>query len=146
MVSLFGAAATADHKVVINLDDTSLGRSYQYTAAVKSYLKALEEETLRRLMAGKTVPGTKLVNKKANRIFKDGAEVVFTTHFEADAFTKPTLKSPAQLEELGPTAKKLVSEWAYTPVSGLTVALESDKRVAQKVEPGSAVFNQVTGE
>jgi hypothetical protein len=146
MVSLFGAACTADPKLVVRLDTQSLGRSYQYTAAVKSYLKALEEETLRRLMAGDEVPGTKLVNKKANRIYKAGAEDFFREAFDMDAYTKPELRSPAQMEDLGPLAKKLVAEWAYTPVTGLTVALASDKRVAQKVEPGSTAFKQYTGE
>jgi hypothetical protein len=147
MVSLFGAAATADHKVVINLDDQSIGRSYQYTAAVKSYLKALEEETLRRLMAGKDIPGTKLVNKKANRIFKEGAEQGLACSIQKnDLFTKPELKSPAQLEALGPHAKKLVAEWAYTPVSGVTVALTTDKRPAIKPDLGSEAFKSVTVE
>jgi hypothetical protein len=146
MVSLFGAAATTDAKAVVKLDTKSLGRSYQYTAAVKSYLKALEEETLRRLMAGDEVPGTKLVNKKANRIWKAGAEGYLWSEIGDDVMTKPELRSPAQLEDLGPLAKKLVAEWAYTPVTGLTVALASDKRVAQKVEPGSTAFKQYTGE
>jgi hypothetical protein len=144
MVSLFGAACTADPKLVVKLDTQSLGRSYQYTAAVKSYLKALEEETLRRLMAGDEVPGTKLVNKKANRIWKDGAEKYLLASPVGMIYTEPQLKSPAQLEDLGPLAKKLVAEWAYTPVTGLTVALASDKRVAQKVEPGSVAFKDVT--
>jgi hypothetical protein len=146
MVSLFGAASTADCKGVVKLDTESLGRSYQYTAAVKSYIKALEEETFRRAMAGDQAPGTKLVNKKANRIYKDGAEPVIVAEFGAEAMTKPELRSPAQLEDLGPRAKKLVAEWAYTPVTGLTLALASDKRVAQKVEPGSTAFKQYTGE
>jgi hypothetical protein len=146
MVSLFGAACKADPKLVVKLDTQSLGRSYQYTAAVKSYLKALEEETLRRLMAGEEVPGTKLVNKKANRIFKEGASYAIDDKLGEDAWTQPELKSPAELEKLGPDVKKLVAEWAYTPVTGLTVALASDKRVAQKVESGSTAFKQYTGE
>jgi hypothetical protein len=140
MNSLFGAAMTADPKLVVKLDTQSLGRSYQYTPALKSYIKALEEEMFRRLMAGEQTPYTKLVNKKANRIWKDGVEGGLLASLGNDIYTKPELRSPAQLEDLGPDAKKLVAEWAYTPVTGLTVALASDKRVAQKVTLGSEAF------
>lgn len=141
MVGLFGAAATADPKLVIQLTDAGLGRSYQYVAAVKHYLKALEEETFRRLNVGQTVPGTKLVLKKANRVFKPGADEVFKEKYPLLAFTEPSLKSPAEMEKIGPEAKKLVNEYAYTPQNGLTVAPESDKRVAVKVESTVQVFS-----
>jgi hypothetical protein len=140
MVDLFGAASTADPKKVIQLTDESLGRSYQYTAAVKHYLKALEEETFRRLNVGGVVPGTKLVLKKANRVFKAGAAEVFKKAYPVLAFTEPELKSPAEMEKIGPAAKKLVNEYAYTPQSGLTVALDTDKRVAVKVESTTQIF------
>jgi len=140
MTSLFGAAMTADPKHVPQLTDASLGRSYQYMAAVKHYLKALEEETFRRLNVGGDVPGTKLVLKKANRVFKVGADAVFKEKYPVLAFTKPELCSPAEMEKIGPEAKKLVTEWAYTPQNGLTVALSSDKRVGVKVESTVQVF------
>jgi Protein of unknown function (DUF2800) len=143
LVSLFGAAANARRTDVPTLSDESLGLSYQFVPAVKSYIKALEEETQRRLMVGKTCPGTKLVNKRANRIWKQGAEGQLQIEFGQDVWTKPELKSPAQLEELGVRAKKVVAEWAYTPVNGYTVALASDKRPAVKVEPGSETFKGV---
>ena len=124
----------ADPKQIANLSDESLGRSYQYIEAVKFYIKALEDETYRRLNSGKQVPGTKMVLKKANRVLKDGAAKVFAELFPKEAFTEPKLKSPAELEKISPTAKKLVHEWAYTPNNGLTVAMESDKRPGVKVE------------
>lgn len=133
MTSLFGAAMNADPKQIVNLSDESLGRSYQYIEAVEFYIKALEDETYRRLNTGKAVPGTKMVLKKANRVLKDGAAKVFAELYPVEAFTEPKLKTPAELEKIGPTAKKLVHEWAYTPNNGLTVAMESDKRPGVKV-------------
>lgn len=131
MTSLFGAACTADPQVIVNLSAESLGRSYQYVQAVKFYLKAMEDETFRRLNAGGSVPGTKLVMKKANRVWKEDAEEIFKSL--DGAYTAPELKSPAEMEKIGAEAKKLVRQYAYTPQTGLTVALEDDKRAAVKV-------------
>jgi len=142
MTSLFGAAATADPGVVVNLNDQSLGRSYQYTAAVKFYLKALEDETFRRLNAGSMKGcGVKLVMKKANRVWKDEAMGALSVAVPVDdLYTKPEMKSPAEVEKIGAEAKKLVREWAYTPQTGLTVALETDKRATVKVQTSTEAF------
>lgn len=145
LTSLFGAATIANPKHVANLNNQSLGRSYQYVQAVKFYLKAMEEETFRRLNIGDTVPGTKLVKKKANRVYKDGAGELAKKRFGPEAFTKPELKSPAELEKVGPEAKAWVQQFAYLPETGLTVALLDDPRPAQKVDKASAVFASVMG-
>src|SRR6185437_772473 len=117
---LFAAAAKADEKSVLTMDDATLGRDYQMRQAVKSYLAAQEKEVYRRLMGGSVVPGTKLVAKKADRVFKDGAEVVLKATLGDDAYTKPELKSPAQIEKL-PAGAELVKTWAFTPQTGFTV-------------------------
>lgn len=159
MTSLFGAAMQADPKKVVKLTDASIGRSYQYVPAVKSYLKALEEEAYRRLSNGAELPGVKLVPKKANRVFNanvtkvvDGKEVTINIadfmreKYGDEAFTTPELKSPAVLEKIDAEAKKLVHEFAYTPNNGTTVALENDKRPAVKIQttleafPGAAAL------
>jgi hypothetical protein len=147
--SLFRAASRYDPKEIVDISDKALGLSYQKAEAVKHYIKALEAEVLRRLQMGKAVEGTKLVNKKANRVFVDtvtekveGKDVEIPTldaiksRFGAAAFSTPELKTPAQLAELGPAAKEFVKEYAYMPVTGLTVALTEDKRVG--IKPTSA--------
>lgn len=143
MSSLFGAACTANPKNVVNLSDAGLGRSYQYVQAVKQYLAAMEAETLRRLNTGATVPGTKLVYKKANRVWKEGAREIFTGRWPELAMTSPELKSPAEMEKVDPAAKTLVREYAYTPQTGLTVALDSDPRVGVKVQTSQEAFGDV---
>lgn len=134
MASLFGAVCTANPKEIIPLTDQSLGRSYQFREAVRFYLKALEDEVFARLQRGGQVPGCKLVPKKANRVLKPEGIQVFKNKFGDEAMTTPEMKSAAELEKLGAEAKQLVREYAYTPQTGLTVAVDSDKRVAVKVK------------
>jgi hypothetical protein len=142
MTGLFKAAMQAGAKETIELTDEYLGRTYQYVDAVKQYLKALEEETYRRLNSGHAVPGTKLVYKKANRVFKPGAEAILAAKYGEKCYKPAEFKSPAEIEKIDGEAVKLVREYAYTPQTGLTVALEKDKRPAVKVEPTAAIFGE----
>ena len=122
------------------LPDVALGARYEQVQALKHFIKAIEDETYKRAMNGKMIPGIKLVNKKANRVWKDGSEALFKARFGDQAMTVPSLKSPAEMEKIGPTAKSLVHEWAHTPTPGLTIALESDPKPSVKVQKGSEVF------
>lgn len=153
LAGLFGAAAKADPLALPNFGAKRLGLEYQQREAVKFYMKALEGEVYRRLSIGHPVPGTKLVQKQAKRVWKtttmmeiDGkeTEVVVVDHLKnklgKDAFTKPELKSPAEIESLGAEAKRLVKEFAFTPNTGLTVALEGDKKGAVKVDKTEDVY------
>lgn len=140
MTSLFGAAVTANPQTTPNLSDMALGRSYQYVPALEMYLKAFKEEVFRRLTAGHDVTGTKLVHKRANRVWKSGSEEALRARFGGALYTAPAMKSPPQVEELGHDAKELVKEYAYTPESGLTVALERDKRPGVKVQSSQEAF------
>lgn len=142
MASLFGAAMTYNPKQVIELTNASLGRSYQYKAAVGFYMKALDDETFRRLNLGQAVPGTKLVPKKANRVYKSEAAALAKQKFGRDAYITLELKSPSELEKLGSEAKAFVREYAYTPQTGLTVARDDDKRVTVKVETTQEAFSK----
>lgn len=80
-----------------------------------------------RLNAGGAIPGWKLVKGRKNRDWKDGAEDKATALFGEQAYTKPELKSPAQIEEL-PLGTTFTAEWAQKPDAGLTMAPASDKR------------------
>jgi hypothetical protein len=55
--------------------------------------------------------------------------------------TEPVLKTPAQMEELGGDAKKFVSEFAYTPDTGFTVALADDRRVSVSRPKAAETFS-----
>ena len=143
MNSLFGAAVKYNPKQTIELSNASLGRSYQYIQAVKFYIKAIEDETFRRLNLGQEVQGTKLVPKKANRVFKPEAPEAAKLKFGDDAYNPAELKSPSELEKLGAEAREFVREYAYTPQTGLTVARADDKRVAVRVETTQQVFGNI---
>lgn len=139
--SLFKAACVADPKAVGDHTDAGLGRSYQYVQAVKFYLKALEGEVYKRLNRGVTMDGVvKLVNKKADRVWKPTAAELLKEKFGAEAMTTPELKSPAAIEKLGPAAKELVKGQAYMPVTGTTVALWDDPRAGVKVTTNQEAF------
>lgn len=140
LTGIFGAAAKANPNTIPGFGNKRIGLEYQQREAVKFYMHALEDEVYRRNMLGNTVPGTKLVLKKANRIFKDGADALFRARFGAAAVSPAELKSPAQMAAIGPDAKKLVEQWAYMPQTGLTVAPESDKKPAVKVEKAADTF------
>lgn len=138
--NLFAAAMTTNPKEVVELSNASLGREYGYIPAVKYYLKALEEETFARLNRGGEVPGTKLVPKKANRVFKPEALTLAREKFGDDAFSKPEMKSPSEIDKLGATGKSFTREYAYTPQTGLTVAGDDDNRPAVKVQTSQEAF------
>lgn len=157
LTSLFRAAATYDPSRIKEVSDKALGLAYGMLDPVKFYSKAIEDEAFRRLQLGNDVEGTKLVNKKANRIFKPSVtarvedkpvEVDLVEHvkreFGAAAFTKPELKSPAEFSKISPAAKKFVEEYAYMPVTGLTVARLDDKRLAVKMQSATERYTGAT--
>jgi hypothetical protein len=112
-----------------HLTNSELGELLEKAGVIRRYLEGLESEAFKRSMRGDQVPGYKLVRKKANRVWKEGAEYVLKRLFGDDAYTDPKLKTPPQLEKIE-GGKEIVSEWAYKPDSGLTLAPISDKRDA----------------
>lgn len=98
--------------------------------ALVKVLPSYEAEIFSRMSAGGEVPGWKLVRKKANRAWVEGAEKKLVRKFgKKNVYQEPALKSPAQVEKLD-GGKKFVAEWAESPDLGLTAAPESDKRRA----------------
>jgi hypothetical protein len=134
---LYGAAATADATGAKQLSDAELGRQFELMEAIGIYRRALAKEAYRRLLTGAQVPGTKLVEKIADRIWREGAEMRFVNELGEGAF-ETKLRSPASMEKLSALAKQLVKEWAYQPKTGFTVELASAKRAAVKVIPDTA--------
>ena len=142
LVGLFGAAMKYDASQIVDTSDENLGRQYQQIQGVKFLISAIEKETHARLLKGK--PGldkfVKLVAQKANRVWKAGAETVLKARLGVAAYSKPELLSPAATEKLSPDAKAIVKEWAYTPLTGTTVALADDKRPAIKQRTAEEAF------
>ena len=144
MHGLFEAATIhgqhAQENEHITIDAGRLDREYALIAPVKFYIKALEAEIFRRLQQGKTFTSAKLVNQRANRVFKPGAAELFSSKYGDKAFSRPELLSPAQMALIDAHAKELVKEWAFTPTTGMTVAPMSDKRPAIKASSLKETF------
>ena len=138
--SMFGAAYQRTGLDAAGLDDATLGKEYQRIEAVKMYISGIQKQVTQRVTNGKTIPGAKLVHASNDRIFKDGALDVLQKHFGSAVFLPPTIKSPAQIEKLGPKAKELVKEWAHKPTGGLMAVPETDRRAGIKMPSASETF------
>src|SRR6202040_3005546 len=101
--------------------------TYAEAQQLKMIIKAVEQEEYKRLLSGQPSTGGKLVMKKVDRDWKEGAEAAVSEKFGVEAYTKPELLSLARVEAL-PGGDVLVAEWAFKPEGGLTVAALSDKR------------------
>lgn len=97
---------------IIGFDDETLARYYKQISVVKYNIKSLQAEAQKRALKDSPLPGTKLVYGKAARIWKKGAEEVVIEEYGDDAFTEPSLKSPAQIEKL-PGGLQVTGRWAH---------------------------------
>ena len=137
---MYRAMATANPARIEKLDDAALSMEYRMQEAVQFYQKALREEALRRALQGSKFADAKLVAKKADRVFKPGAEERIAAQFGSAAYTDPVFKTPPNIEKLGPEGRVLVKEWAFTPNTGYTMAPREDKRAEVNVQTGAEVF------
>lgn len=143
LTGLFGAAAKADPARVVDYSDTQLDREYDKLGAVKAYIAAVERMTLARLERGAVMQFAKLVQKKANRVWHENALDELSKTIPMDLLHVTEMKSPAQVEALGPAQKRLVRKLAYTPNTGFTVAHALDSRIAVTPEKAENVFAHV---
>jgi hypothetical protein len=132
-----------DHEAFIDTSSEALAKLAEAIPLVKRAIKAIEREVFARLQKGDDVPGFKLVAKRADRAWKDGAEELLQAMFGDAAFNEPKLKSPAQIEKIKEGGKEFVAENAYKPEAGLTFAPASDKRDAAKARTAEAVFANI---
>ena len=111
-----------------------IGDFYQKWQWLKMFGKNLEAETARRVLGGDVVPGVKAVQKRANRVWKEGAEEQAKEKYGGLVYNVPSFVGPPAVETL-PNGKEFVAEWAFSPDTGLTIALESDPKPAVSVSP-----------
>lgn len=137
---MFQIAATINKDWVKGAHPVGLGQEWLMTKPVKMYIKAIETEVYGRLMQGVNVEGTKLVQQKANRVWKDEALAVMLKKYGQLAMTEPELKSPAQVEELGSAAKADVAEYAFTPATGYTVDAATSSKAGIKMKTADETF------
>lgn len=132
----------------IPVSPEELAQAMNVIPVIDAWCRAVEGEAQARLTRGQVVPGYKLVRKRANRRWKDEADVERKLKNKRGVKTadiyKRTLQSPAQIEKIlgGKDGKAWVAKYAIKPEGGLTVAHESDARDGEPA-PALADFNPV---
>lgn len=125
------------------MDDTQLTAILREAGKIEDWVRAVKKYAFERLVQGKTVPGYKLVAKRAKRkwaapefeIVSVVEEIVGPVD-ESQLYVRE-LKSPAQLEKLLPKGEReRLSDFVEKKSSGVTLVHESDKRPA--VDPATA--------
>ena len=106
-------------------------------AMVESWLKDARKLLQEKLESGDSVPGFKLVAKRATRIWSDPEKVKQWALLDAgleesDIYTTPELISPAQMEKLV-GKKNMPTELTASVSSGHTLASESSTKPAAKI-------------
>lgn len=113
------------------MDNEELGLTLEKITQIAKMKTLFEKEVFQRCAKGEKVHGYKLVKQKANRAWRDEAELQMMFEFGDEAYDKPKLKSPADIEKM-PGGKVFVAQYAYSPETGLTIAPSTDKRKEAK--------------
>lgn len=124
------------------IPDKEIGRTLDQLEAMLFYHKQIKSEIHGRLLHGRSVPGWKLVEGKANRVWRDGAEDAAKERFGDQRF-RQSFRSPAQFDELGPAGKEFAAEWAHKPKAPDALARESDAKPATKPVTADEAFASV---
>ncbi len=144
MKSMFQAAFEADPADAKMMTNDELGLDAECAGPVKMFIKAIEEESFKRMMRGESIPGRKLIDKRADRVWKPGAEKAMVKEFGEKKYTPRKLMSPAQVEKL-PMGKSFAAKWGYKPKTGQTLAPIKDSAPEVKVKKATDVYKTVKG-
>jgi hypothetical protein len=117
---------------VVPFDPKSLSDALTAIPLVEERIKAIKEFAYAQAVAGREVPGYKLVEKRPRRHWTDEKAVVAWAKQRAiEPFESPVLKSPAQLEKgLKKPEKAELSAFTASVSSGSTLVAEGDARPA----------------
>ena len=113
------------------MTNEELGKTLEQIIQIAKLKEKYEKEVFARCAKGEKVHGFKLVKQKANRAWRDEAELELMFKFGDKAYHEPKLKSPADVETM-PDGKNFVAQYAYSPDTGLTIAPMTDKRKEAK--------------
>ena len=146
----------ADFDVVVpeTADDADLGRVMTNAPLIEAWVKAVRAEVERRLLAGESVRGYKLVQgKRGNRAWGDPAvaeEALKKMRIKHDQMYNYSLASPTNIEwvfkqgDLGPRQWAKVQELITQAEGRPSVAPETDKRPALVTSAAVSDFDDVT--
>lgn len=136
-------------QAVGELSDEALGAAMVENELIQHRIDAVAAEALKRAQAGRRIKYHKLVAKRANREWKDplAAAIWLREHGAEtpDWYTKPVLKSPAQIE-------KLIDKRQHAPMnaeivkkesSGTSLVRDTDPRPEVVVKDASEIFSDL---
>ena len=121
------------------MEEWRIGALLADCEVVKIFEKALRDEAFNRLQKGKQVDGWKLADKRADRVWKPGAEPQLIAALGDAAWAPRVLVSPAQAEKL-PGGGDLVKRLAFKPDNGVTIAKVTDARQGRAARTAKQVF------
>lgn len=117
------------------LSNEDLAKAMKASQIIRDWASAVEDLALERMTKGEVVPGFKLVQKRANRKWRDEEVVhnVLIPLLGEDIYERK-LKTPPNIEKLAKSRKQKMDDvlnklWMI-PDNGVTIAPEHDKRQA----------------
>jgi hypothetical protein len=135
-------------------NDADLGRVMTNAPLIEAWVKAVRAEVERRLLAGESVRGYKLVQgKRGNRAWGDPAvaeDALKKMRIKHDQMYNYSLASPTNIEwvfkqgDLGPRQWAKVQELITQAEGRPSVAPNSDKRPALVTSAAASDFDDVT--
>jgi Protein of unknown function (DUF2800) len=141
MQAAFKEYADASEDFIVMLTNEELDHYYAQRDNAKRFMTALEQTVYARLVGGSNITSAKLVEKRANRVWKPGADAALKAAFGEAAFKPKEIKTPAQIENLSSRGKEMALEYGFKPTEGaLTVAPASDPRPEAKPKGNATVF------
>lgn len=146
-VQSFDIAQQAANKDPATMDDQQIRQIMEAAPLMRQLLDSVEEEALRRLKAGTTIPGLKVVNGRGSRVWSlpedQMAEKLIGMGIPKSAVYETKLVTPAKAEKLtwakrdgtmkqlsDRQLKTLEQEYIVKMAGKLTVVPESDSRPA----------------
>ena len=122
----------SDTPTVVDMTPERLGTIYANIPMLKKWLEDVDTHCVELSKAGVTIPGTKLVQQRKHRVFKNpkaAKNALLKAGYREKDIEASKLITPAQLEKLG-VPKKEVAKLTITPVGKPVLARENDKRPA----------------
>lgn len=130
------ALARVEFQPLLAYDPAKLAQALHDIPAVEARIKAIREFAYAEAEAGRCPPGFKLVEKRANRKWRDAeaAAVKLYDILADDIYEPEKMKSPAQIEKLlTKEDRQLLADLTVKESSGHTLAPADDKREAVKL-------------
>lgn len=130
-------AASTAFKPVSPYDAVALAKTLSELDMVEAWCKSVREFAYSEAERGETIPGFKLVAKRATRKWLDAVAartwLLSKGVNKTDIETTPELKTPAQIEKvIGKELAKALPEFVKAESSGHTLVPNDDKRPAAK--------------